>query len=101
MKNKHIIILVIIIASLYFIGTAYSNQTDTDAEKERKLSNDSSDFVVVSDVVPDVILEIRYYSNYNFVGERIDGYEQPTALLTKEAAAALKEVSDELAKKRI
>lgn len=53
-------------------------------------------FVVVTDAVPDVILEPRYFSTYNFVGARIDGYEEPTALLTKEAAAALKEVSDEL-----
>lgn len=57
---------------------------------------DSSDFVLLSDAVPDAILEIRYYSTYNFVGDRIDGYEQPTALLTKEAAAALKNASDEL-----
>jgi D-alanyl-D-alanine dipeptidase len=57
---------------------------------------DSSGFVVLSDVVPDVIQEIRYFSTYNFVGERITGYHTPCALMTKEAAAALKEVSDEL-----
>ena len=60
---------------------------------------DSSGFVKLSEAVPDAILEIRYYSTYNFVGERIDGYENPVAYLTKEAAAALKEVSDELVKK--
>lgn len=58
---------------------------------------DPSGFVEISEAVPDAILEIRYYSTYNFVGERIDGYEEPVALLTKEAAAALGEVSDELA----
>jgi D-alanyl-D-alanine dipeptidase len=52
-------------------------------------------FVALAEAVPDAILEIRYYSTYNFVGERIDGYEQPCALLTKEAAAALKAASDE------
>ncbi|MCR4963945.1 MAG: M15 family metallopeptidase [Firmicutes bacterium] len=61
-----------------------------------KLSDDASGFVLLSEAVPDVILEIRYYSTYNFVGERIDGYEEPLAFLTKEAAAALKEASDEL-----
>ena len=40
--------------------------------------------------------EIRYYSTYNFVGERVDGYEEPVALLTKEAARALKLVANEL-----
>lgn len=61
-----------------------------------KLSSDSSGFVLLSEAVPDVILEIRYYSTYNFVGDRIDGYEEPLAFLTKDAASALKNVSDEL-----
>ncbi len=47
-------------------------------------------FVSLAEAVPDVILEIRYYSTYNFVGDRIDGYNEPCALLTKEAAQALK-----------
>lgn len=63
------------------------------------LSGDASDFVLLSEAVPDAILEIRYYSTYNFVGERIDGYEEPLALLTKEAAGALREVSDDLVAK--
>ena len=63
-----------------------------------KLSDDSSDFVLISEAVPDVILEIRYFSTYNFVGDRIDGYEEPVALLTREAADALKKVSDECVK---
>ena len=70
--------------------------TETVGADGVKLSNDASDFVLLSEAVPDVILEIRYYSTYNFVGDRIDGYEEPVALITKEAAAALKEVSDEL-----
>ena len=57
---------------------------------------DNSDFVRVTDVILDAILEIRYYSTYNFVGERIDGYEQPIALMTREAADSLKAVNDEL-----
>ncbi len=55
---------------------------------------DSSGFVLVSDVIPDAVLDIRYYSTFNFLGERVDGYEEPVALLTKEAAYALKKVSD-------
>ncbi len=57
---------------------------------------DSSDFVTITDVVPDALLEIRYYSTYNFVGTRIDGYLQPTALLTRRAADSLRAVSDDL-----
>ena len=51
--------------------------------------DDASGFVSLAEAVPDVILEIRYYSTYNFVGDRIDGYEDPCALLTREAAEAL------------
>ena len=60
------------------------------------LAYDSSGFVVLADYVPHIVQEIRYYSTYNFIGERIDGYEEPCALLTKEAARALKSVSNEM-----
>lgn len=60
------------------------------------ITADPSDFVVLADYVPGIVQEIRYYSTYNFIGERIDGYEEPCALLTKEAARALKAVSNEM-----
>ena len=57
---------------------------------------DSSGFVLLSDFVPAIVQEIRYFSTYNFVGDRIDGYEEPCAIITKEAARALKLVSNEM-----
>ena len=57
---------------------------------------DSSGLVNITDVVPDAILEIRYYSTYNFVGARMDGYEEPIALMTRVAADSLRAVSDDL-----
>ena len=57
---------------------------------------DPSAFVVLADYVPAIIQEIRYYSTYNFIGDRIDGYEEPCAILTMEAARALKSVSNEM-----
>ena len=62
----------------------------------RKDVLDASGFVLLSDYVPQIVQEIRYFSTYNFVGDRIDGYEEPIALLTREAARALKTVSNEL-----
>ena len=59
-------------------------------------TDDSSQFVNLTDAVPDAILEIRYYGTYNFVGARIDGYLQPTALLTRRAAEKLRAVSDDV-----
>ncbi len=58
--------------------------------------NDTSDFVLLSDFVPSIVQEIRYFSTYNFIGDRIDGYEQPVAIITKEAARVLKAVSNEM-----
>ena len=76
--------------------TQAEEPTTAEAEDGVILSNDSSDFVLLTDVVPDAIFEIRYYSTYNFVGDRIDGYEEPLAFMTKESAQALKEVSDDV-----
>ena len=59
-------------------------------------TEDTSQFVTLTDVVPDAILEIRYFGTYNFVGERIDGYLEPTALLTRKAADSLRAVSDDV-----
>ncbi|MDO4976623.1 MAG: M15 family metallopeptidase [Eubacteriales bacterium] len=63
-------------------------------QKRRIENTDSSGFVLLSDIIPDAILDIRYYTTFNFLGERVDGYEEPVALMTKEAALALKKVSD-------
>ena len=60
-----------------------------------KYSNDTHGFVSVGEVIPDVLLDIRYFSSFNFIGKRIDGYEEPAAILTREAAQALKEASRE------
>ena len=58
--------------------------------------DDNSEFVTITDAVPDAILEIRYFSTYNFVGQRIDGYLEPTALLTRRAADSLQAVSKDV-----
>lgn len=62
----------------------------------QNLTMDPTGFVVLADFVPGIVQEIRYYSTYNFVGERVDGYEEPVALLTKEAVRALKTVANEV-----
>ena len=80
--------------------TENSNVQDSSWPQVSALPKDeaaaAADFVVVSQVIPDAILEIRYHSTFNFVGDRIDGYDEPCALLTREAALALKEASDDL-----
>lgn len=99
-KTIRFIFIIALFLSCFTPVIARDNSKITSIEKDTtKYSDDSSNFVVLSEAVPDVILEIRYYSTYNFVGKRIDGYEQPIALITKPAAEALKKVSDELVSK--
>lgn len=49
-------------------------------------------FVEIQKILPDVLLDIRYASTYNFVGEKIDGYIDPIAIGTIELVQALQEV---------
>lgn len=64
--------------------------------ENNNITMNPSGFVLLADYVPGIIQEIRYYSTYNFVGERINGYEEPVALTTVEAARALISVANEL-----
>lgn len=65
-------------------------------EYRNDVTMDPSGFVLLADFIPHIVQEIRYYSTYNFIGDRIDGYEEPCALLTREAARALKSAASEL-----
>ena len=62
---------------------------------QKRAEADASGFVLLSDYVPGIVQEIRYFSTYNFVGDRIDGYEAPCALLTREAARAMKTIANQ------
>jgi len=53
-------------------------------------------FVYVSSVAPDIVQEMRYGGSENFIGEPIDGYVAPRAILSTPAALALKEVQETL-----
>ena len=60
---------------------------------QNRAQMDASGFVLLSDYVPEIIQEIRYFSSFNFVGDPIDGYEEPVAIMTREAARAVKEIA--------
>jgi len=53
-------------------------------------------FVDLTEVIPDIVLDLRYFDRNNFVGERIDGYLAPRAILSRDAANALAKVQEEL-----
>jgi len=54
-------------------------------------------FVDAAAVVPGLVVDMRYFGSDNFVGARIDGYEQPRCLLSAPAAKALAAVARDLA----
>ena len=54
------------------------------------------DFVYVSEVIPSIKIELRYFSNNNFTGKKVNGYTAEKAILTQQAANALKKVQLEL-----
>ena len=54
-------------------------------------------FVEIREVIPGVEIDVRYFSKDNFVGERVDGYQDAKIYTTREAARALAQVQAELA----
>lgn len=54
-------------------------------------------FVEIRAIIPDAVMDIRYFTEHNFVGARVDGYEAPKCYLTREAALALAGVQADLA----
>jgi D-alanyl-D-alanine dipeptidase len=56
-----------------------------------------SGFVDAAQAVPSLVVDMRYYGSENFLGRPVAGYEAPVCLLTKEAAAALARVQEQLA----
>ena len=53
-------------------------------------------FVYVDQVIPDIVLDMRYVGSNNFIGKPIEGYLKPKAILTKPTAEVLKKVQAEL-----
>jgi D-alanyl-D-alanine dipeptidase len=55
-----------------------------------------ADIIDVSQAVPGVLLDIRYFGSHNFLGRPVTGYEAPKCLLTRKAAAGLARVQEQL-----
>ncbi len=84
MKNK-VILFLVVLASLAF------TQKQTLPEG----------FVYGKLVIPNIDVELRYYSSNNFVGDTITGYHANILIVTEPTAKALKKVQDELANQNL
>ena len=58
-------------------------------------------FVYVEDIIPGLEVELRYYTNNNFVGKRIEGYNTNKLILSKQTAKALKLIHEDLENKNL
>ena len=55
-------------------------------------------FVYVSDYIPHITVDLKYYSTHNFVGRKIDGYNANKVILSKRATLAVQKAENELNK---
>lgn len=77
-------IIFIIVAILLFLASSSYSQ------------NIPKGFVEIRDVIPDIILDLRYTTNHNFLGVQVDGYNTQKCFITKAAADSLLKVQNEL-----
>lgn len=53
-------------------------------------------FVDAQESIPRLVVELRYLTDDNFLGQQVEGYRKPRCIVTREAADALKLVQEEL-----
>ncbi|MBE0539660.1 MAG: M15 family metallopeptidase [Ignavibacterium sp.] len=53
-------------------------------------------FVEIREVIPDIIIDLRYSTNHNFLGVPVEGYEADKCYITRAAADSLLKVQTEL-----
>ncbi|HOC60187.1 MAG TPA: M15 family metallopeptidase [Smithellaceae bacterium] len=85
MKIKILVIVILLLAFAAFPSMSYSNDEMPDT------------FIDIEKVIPDALLDIRYFTDHNFLGVKVDGYLAPKCLLTRQAAQALANVQKDLA----
>jgi zinc D-Ala-D-Ala dipeptidase len=87
----------IAVSFLYlFVYVSTAADANTGSEKAVKQRHLPKGFVYLDEVIPTAQYDIRYYSDYNFIGRRVEGYKAPLAIMTSQAAKALKAVNDDL-----
>lgn len=58
-------------------------------------------FVYLKDIAPSIRIELRYFSNNNFIGKPIDGYNSNSLVITEQTAKSLKKIQQELLRKEL
>jgi D-alanyl-D-alanine dipeptidase len=84
MSTRRTLLVLLALAAI-----ALGSPAAADARKGPKPRIAPPEFVSLHDVDPSILLDIRYFTNHNFVGRRIHGYRAPMCILTRAAAEGL------------
>ncbi|MGN0001822.1 MAG: M15 family metallopeptidase [Sphingobacterium composti] len=55
-------------------------------------------YVYLTEYIPHLSVDMKYFSNHNFVGRKIDGYKSSKVILTERASLAVQKIEKELNK---
>ncbi|CCD28987.1 Putative D-alanyl-D-alanine dipeptidase [Candidatus Glomeribacter gigasporarum BEG34] len=83
------------------LHTKITNTSSAHPRPASLVNRRPAEFVLLKDVAPHIVQDIRYAGAHNFVGRRIAGYEAAQCILTRQAAFALAQVQAALEKSRL
>jgi len=59
------------------------------------------EFVYIKDVIPDILVDAKYYTENNFLGRNVNGYQNNTAIIKYEVVLALLDIQKDLLKENL
>lgn len=90
-RSKSLAFLTLVLFDLFLfrVNLIYASSTIT-------IDDRAQHFVAIKQIDPTIIIDLKYASNDNFLGKIVPGYNSSEALLTMEAAKALRDVQEYL-----
>ena len=92
-EKKSIYTLIILTVIIFIFIIIISIFVAHSGDEEINPIYDNSEFVIINEEIPEILTELRYYTSFNFIGEKIDGYEEPVAIIKKKAIENLRNIS--------
>ncbi|RPJ08918.1 MAG: peptidase M15 [Spirochaetaceae bacterium] len=96
MFKNGILLSLAVFAILAFSSCAGENVLEKHLPAPLSYSPPPADFVELKDLIPGIVLDIRYATTNNFMGKPLDGYKSERAFMLPEPAQALARVQEEL-----
>jgi len=87
----------LLFATLGLILNCHVYAQDVQSSEAINVQARSDAFVALQSVIPDLVVELRYFSSNNFLGRPVEGYRANIVYMTVPAVRALKAVQEELA----